>query len=164
MPAGVSVDPKFSQSGEGEASEPKKTFVLEDGDIVKLCGFVINMEEINNEGLKRMRKMLPKESYKLMKNRKSSRLCRLRKKEVVKKAFENSGDLARENEELRQKLQEAYAKIQICMLEAQENGLTASEAHDTISESVTSSVHGPGSYDAASMESDSLPQEMSFYS
>jgi len=32
-----------------------------------------------------------------MKNRKSARLCRLRKKEVLGKVFENSDDLAREN-------------------------------------------------------------------
>jgi len=45
----------------------------------------------------KMRKLLPRESYRLMKNRKSARLCRLRKKEVLGKVFENSDDLAREN-------------------------------------------------------------------
>tara|TARA_B110000285_G_C14790893_1_gene452984 strand:+ start:236 stop:391 length:156 start_codon:yes stop_codon:yes gene_type:complete len=47
-----------------------------------------------------------------MKNRKSARICRLRKKEQVKQVFTASDDLAKENEKLKQELIEAYAKIE----------------------------------------------------
>ena len=73
----------------------------------------------------KMRKLLPKESYRLMKNRKSPRICRLRKKEVLGKVFENSDDLAKENENLKKELKEAYAKLELFM-QKNETAKTAS--------------------------------------
>ena len=72
---------------------------------------MIDIDEITNEGLIQMRKLLPKESYRLMKNRKSARICRLKKKEEVKHVFANHGDIIEENHKLKKELEECFKKI-----------------------------------------------------
>jgi hypothetical protein len=52
-----------------------------DGDIVKVADFTINIEKVTKQQLISMRKFLPAEEYRLLKNRKSARLCRRKRKE-----------------------------------------------------------------------------------
>lgn len=54
---------------------------LEDPDIVVIGDFTINIDKIRKESLIGMRKYLPSDEYRLLKNRKSARLCRQRRKE-----------------------------------------------------------------------------------
>jgi hypothetical protein len=44
-----------------------------------------------------MRKLLPKDAYKIVKNRKSARLCRLRKKEKTSLLAQSYDELREEN-------------------------------------------------------------------
>ena len=83
MPDGVTyVDPK-----EGEQRDPEDLIYenLEDdvkeGDIVKVGDFLINIEKVSKAQIIGMRKFLPPEEYRLLKNRKSARLCRRKRKE-----------------------------------------------------------------------------------
>lgn len=52
-----------------------------DGDVVVVADFTINIEKITKQQLISMRKFLPSEEYRLIKNRKSARLCRKKRKE-----------------------------------------------------------------------------------
>lgn len=52
-----------------------------DSDIVRVGNFVINIEMVSKLELINMRKYLPPEEYRLLKNRKSARLCRRKRKE-----------------------------------------------------------------------------------
>ena len=76
------MDGTFNECSNGISGD-KNSEILQEGNSLKVNGFIIDIAVIENDGLIRMRKMLPKESYRLIKNRKSARLCRLRKKEVV---------------------------------------------------------------------------------
>jgi hypothetical protein len=61
---------------------------------------------ISNEGLMNMRKLLPKDAYKVVKNRKSARLCRLRKKEKTITLAQSYDELREENQHLKRELDE----------------------------------------------------------
>jgi hypothetical protein len=82
LPEGVTVDSDYRSQEEASEVLHDATECIgsSDGDVVKVSGFKINIDVITNEGLIKMRKLLPQESYRLMKNRKSARICRQRKK------------------------------------------------------------------------------------
>ena len=65
-----------------------------EGDIVRVGKFRINLEKVTKAQLISMRKYLPPTQYRLIKNRKTARLCRRKRKE-------ERGDMQRTLEELR---------------------------------------------------------------
>ena len=65
-----------------------------EGDIVRVGKFRINIEKVTKAQLISMRKYLPPTQYRLIKNRKTARLCRRKRKE-------ERGDMQRTLEELR---------------------------------------------------------------
>ena len=52
-----------------------------ENDVVRVGSFLINIEKVTKDQIKRMRKFLPPNEYKLLKNRKTARMCRRKKKE-----------------------------------------------------------------------------------
>jgi len=54
---------------------------IKEGDVVQVGDFTINIEKITKQQLINMRKFLPSEEYRLLKNRKSARLCRRKRKQ-----------------------------------------------------------------------------------
>ena len=76
------------------------------GDKVQIGDFIVNIDVISNEGLMTMRKLLPKDAYKVVKNRKSARLCRLRKKEKTCMLAQSYDELREENQHLKRELDE----------------------------------------------------------
>lgn len=53
-----------------------------------------------------MRKFLPSEEYRLLKNRKSARLCRKKRKEERGDMQKQIEDLVKENQQLKERLQQ----------------------------------------------------------
>jgi hypothetical protein len=54
-----------------------------------------------------MRKFLPSEEYRLLKNRKSARLCRKKRKEERGDMQKQIEDLVKENQQLKERLQQS---------------------------------------------------------
>lgn len=54
---------------------------MEDSNIVQICGYTIDIEKITKQEILKMRKILPKKDYRQLKNRKSARECRKKRKE-----------------------------------------------------------------------------------
>ena len=52
----------------------------EDGNIVYVCGLVINIESITKAQILKLRKLMPTKDYRQLKNRKSARECRRKRK------------------------------------------------------------------------------------
>ena len=79
MPEGVTHCP------EGEEASLKKLVAAakdpKNQNIVKVGDFIFNVELVTKSSLISMRKFLPSEEYRLLKNRKSARLCRAKRKE-----------------------------------------------------------------------------------
>ena len=77
LPEGVTYVPENQDAG-----APKKRGKKEpkNPDIVKVGEFLFNVEIVSKASLISMRKFLPSEEYRLLKNRKSARLCRLKRK------------------------------------------------------------------------------------
>ena len=67
---------------------------FKEGDIVRVGKFTINIEKITKQQLISLRKYLPPTKYRLIKNRKTARLCRRKRKE-------ERGDMQRTLELLR---------------------------------------------------------------
>ena len=63
--------------------------------------FKINLDEASIKDLKAMRKLLPREEYTLLKNRKCARFNRFRKKDQTKNLLEENKQLREENARLR---------------------------------------------------------------
>lgn len=53
---------------------------MEDSNIINVCGHIIDIEKITKEEIFKMRKILPKHEYRQLKNRKSARECRKKRK------------------------------------------------------------------------------------
>ena len=53
----------------------------DDEDIVDIGLFKVNLATVKKNDIVSMRKYFPKEEYRLLKNRKSARMCRVRRKE-----------------------------------------------------------------------------------
>jgi hypothetical protein len=59
----------------------KKAVVDDDvDDIVRIGQFNVNVGLVSKDSIKEMRTYLPMEEYRLLKNRKSARMCRQRRK------------------------------------------------------------------------------------
>ena len=59
----------------------------ESQDVMRIGNFAVNINIVSKESIKAMRTYLPREQYKLLKNRKTARLCR------QKRAFERTARL-----------------------------------------------------------------------
>lgn len=99
LPEGIT----FHESDSSGEDEPKQVSDLgaadedeeyKEGDIVRVGKFRINIEKVTKAQLISMRKYLPPTQYRLIKNRKTARLCRRKRKE-------ERGDMQRTLEELR---------------------------------------------------------------
>ena len=76
LPDGVTYNP--DTNGEGSKFKNKKD--AKNPDIVKVGEFIFDIENVSKASLISLRKYLPSEEYRLLKNRKSARLCRLKRK------------------------------------------------------------------------------------
>lgn len=109
-------DPKqLSELGDNDDSEE-----IKEGDIVKVGKFTINIERVTKQQLISMRKYLPPAQYRLIKNRKTARLYRRKRKEERGDMQKTLEDLRKENmyykirmEELERKLAEAERALAI---------------------------------------------------
>ena len=68
---------------------------------IRVENFTIDIDRIRKEDLLRMRILMPKAQYKLLKNRKSARLHRIRKKAHHKEMNQDMKGLQRQNNKLR---------------------------------------------------------------
>lgn len=109
----------MSELGEGEDDEEYK-----EGDIVRVGKFRINIEKVTKAQLIAMRKYLPPTQYRLIKNRKTARLCRRKRKE-------ERGDMQRLLEDLRK--ENLWYKIK---LEDMEKKLEESERARTLEKEI----------------------------
>jgi hypothetical protein len=117
LPEGIS----YHESASSGDDEPKQISELggnveddefKEGDIVKVGKFTINIEKVTKAQLISMRRYLPPTQYRLIKNRKTARICRRKRKE-------ERGDMQRTLEQLRKenfwykiKLEELEKKLQ----------------------------------------------------
>lgn len=115
LPEGISY---HEQDSSGD-DEPKQVSDLggvtaddeidyKEGDIVRVGKFRINLEKVTKAQLISMRKLLPPAQYRLIKNRKTARLCRRKRKE-------ERGDMQRILEELRK--ENMYYRLKVEDLE-----------------------------------------------
>ena len=74
-------------------------------DIVKVGDFLFNVEIVSKASLISMRKFLPSEEYRLLKNRKSARLCRLKRKNERGSMQKTLAEVELELQELRDQLE-----------------------------------------------------------
>jgi len=113
LPEGITYHDPEADSYD-HAKQPD-SFNMEDdfkeGDIVRVGDFTINIEIVTKAQLISMRKFLPSEQYRLLKNRKSARLCRRKRKE---ERGDMQGDLdiiKKENSTLKEKLESTERQL-----------------------------------------------------
>ena len=99
LPEGITYH-EFDSSGDDEPQQVSDLGGEDDdeaykeGDIVRVGKFRINIEKVTKQQLIAMRKYLPATQYRLIKNRKTARLCRRKRKE-------ERGDMQRTLDDLR---------------------------------------------------------------
>ena len=74
--------------------------------------FIFNVDIVTKASLISMRKFLPSEEYRLLKNRKSARLCRAKRKQERGTMLKNIDETGQEMKELRDELQETKDKLE----------------------------------------------------
>ena len=79
LPDGVKYNPEGDEPSAKKTEKEKKD--AKNANIVRVGDFIFNIEIVTKASLISMRKFLPSEEYRLLKNRKSARLCRLKRKE-----------------------------------------------------------------------------------
>ena len=112
LPEGITYhDPE----AEDYENDKRDTFNLEDdfkeGDIVRVGDFTINIEVVTKAQLISMRKFLPSEQYRLLKNRKSARLCRRKRKEERGDMQQDLDEMKKDNNKLKEKLEETERQL-----------------------------------------------------
>ena len=113
LPNGITYHDPEADSYEHD--KQRDTFNLDDdfreGDIVRVGDFTINIEIVTKAQLINMRKFLPSEQYRLLKNRKSARLCRRKRKEE-RGGMQNDIETAKkENTDLKEKLESTERQL-----------------------------------------------------
>ena len=73
-------------------------------DWVQIGDYSVNIEKVTKQELISMRRYLPQEEYRLLKNRKSARLCRIKRKQERTTLQTSFVDYAQKNEELKKAL------------------------------------------------------------
>ena len=71
------------KSGSKSALNSSLSQVESDQHIFRIGCFELNLDEVRVQDFKKMRKLLPKPEYKLLKNRKCARLSRSRRRELT---------------------------------------------------------------------------------
>ena len=118
LPEGITYHE--SQSSDAD-DEPKQVSDLgngidddeeyKEGDIVRVGKFRINIEKVTKAQLISMRKFLPPQQYRLIKNRKTARLCRRKRKEERGDMAKLVDDLRKENLWYKIKLEDLEKKL-----------------------------------------------------
>lgn len=87
-------------------AQSQRSDLAEDNDArtFTIGSFRIDIDEVRVQDLKAMRKLLPRNEYKLIKNRKCARLSRSRRKEHTTQLIEMNQRLMEENAALRRQL------------------------------------------------------------
>jgi hypothetical protein len=87
----------------------------DDGNIVYVCGLIINIESITKAQILKLRKLMPRKDYRQLKNRKSARECRRKRKAErsdmlteLESLRKDKIFLEKEVQLLRQKLKQKY--------------------------------------------------------
>jgi hypothetical protein len=83
----------------------------EEEDIVRIGQFFVDVGVVTKDAIKSMRTYWPMEDYRLLKNRKSARICRLRRK---CERINNKNDLSslkQDNEDLRTRIRQLETKL-----------------------------------------------------
>lgn len=81
------------------------------GDIIAIGKFLIDIDQISNTGLIKMRRLLPVAEYKVLKKRKSARLTRLADKSKKQSIETVCMALFAENTQLKAELEEFRRKV-----------------------------------------------------
>lgn len=105
IPEGVTYSP-----GTGPLIQ-KPTAKNAGDDIVKVGDFVFDVEKVSKTTLISMRKFLPSEEYRLLKNRKSARLCRRKRKEERNKTQKTLQEVVDELSQVHKKLAEVEKRL-----------------------------------------------------
>ena len=77
---------------------------LQSDDWIQIGDYSVNIEKVTKQELISMRRYLPQEEYRLLKNRKSARLCRIKRKHERANLQTSYVDFAQKNEELKKAL------------------------------------------------------------
>lgn len=96
---------------EDEAPSTETLKKIEDGCIVLVCGLAIDIERITDTEMYTLRRVLPRKEYRLLKNRKSARKSRRRRKAELTCLREEVKQLKEECEKWR-KIAEPFIKQQ----------------------------------------------------
>ena len=99
LPEGVTHVPEKEEPSTAKKRSKKEP---KNPDIVKVGDFLFNIETVSKATLISMRKYLPPEEYRLLKNRKSARLCRLKRKNERGTMQKSLTEVETELEELRE--------------------------------------------------------------
>jgi bZIP transcription factor len=95
----------LSSSEEDDTPNPKKKGPSRKANsIVEVNGLKINIETITDQEMYALRKVLPRKEYRLLKNRKSARKSRRRRKAELSTLKEEIKLLKRENDALRKQI------------------------------------------------------------
>ena len=132
LPEGITYHDPEADSYENDKMQQRDTFLNDDekeGDIVRVGDFTINIEVVTKAQLISMRKFLPSEQYRLLKNRKSARLCRRKRKEERGDMQKDLDVLKKENSKLKEKLEETEK-----LLKEKERALEMHEMHQQMLE------------------------------
>lgn len=114
LPEGITYHDPDVESQENETLRGTFANIEDDfkeGDIVRVGDFTINIEIVSKAQLISMRKFLPSEQYRLLKNRKSARLCRRKRKEERGDMQKTLDDMKKENNTLQSKLEETQRQL-----------------------------------------------------
>ncbi len=107
LPDGVIHQP----DGEDPATQKKKESKDKNIDIVKVGEFIFDIGVVSKASLISMRKYLPSEEYRLLKNRKSARLCRLKRKEERGSMKKTLVEVEAEMDEMKVELEKTQKKL-----------------------------------------------------
>ena len=140
---------QVSDLGTGEDDEDYK-----EGDIVRVGKFRINIEKVTKAQLISMRKYLPPAQYRLIKNRKTARLCRRKRKEERGDMHRMLDELRKENLWYKIKLEDLEKKLMESeRMRALEKELSQAESMANMPNMI---VHGQSIVDAQKNQPDSV--------
>ena len=114
LPAGVTYSPLSNEDKKKEEEKAKaneKNLGKNAGDIVRVGDFIFDISIVEKSSLISMRKFLPSEEYRLLKNRKSARLCRLKRKKERGSMKVSLVEVEQEMKELRDELEATKLKL-----------------------------------------------------
>ena len=102
LPQGVTYHPPGTEEAQDTIGQGDENA---DVDVVRCGNFSINIEMVTKPQIISMRKYLPSEEYRLLKNRKTARLCRRKRKQERNETTETLKSLQDANLELKKQLE-----------------------------------------------------------